>query len=339
MHIEIDGGQGEGGGQIVRTAIALAAALGKETRIFNIRKGRRPAGLRPQHIAAISMAGEICDAKISGLEVGSTEIVFAPGTSTGGEYEKGIGTAGSVSLVLQTCLIPALFAKSVTRLRIIGGTDVPWSPPIDYLDQVFLPIVRRMGASVELKIAQHGFYPSGGGTIIADIAPVGELKAIDLSNRGGSIGISGKVTCRNLPEHVAERITNSALKKLSKYSTTSIETDSGAGPSIGASIVLVGQFENTRLGASALGSKGLPAERVGEMAAEALIESIESGETLDEYASDQIIPFLFLANGKSTFKTSELTRHARTNISVVRQFVDRRIVMEEQGGLVRISVE
>lgn len=339
MSVEIDGGRGEGGGQIVRTAVALAAALRKEVRIYNIRKGRRPAGLRAQHLAAVSMAGEICDAAISGMHVGSTEITFVPGMSAGGDYEKDIGTAGSASLVLQTCLIPALFSKSPTRLKIIGGTDVPWSPPIDYLDRVFLPIVRMMGASVELEIAQHGFYPSGGGAIAVDITPVGELEPLDLSERGGLKRISGKVVCRNLPGHVADRIKNSAVKRLSRYPVADIEVDSASGPSTGASIVLAGDFGNTRLGASVLGEKGLPAEKVGEMAADALIESIESNETLDEHASDQIIPFLFLAKGRSVFKTAELTMHARTNISVVQEFMGRKIVSKEEDRLVRLSVE
>ncbi|MEM3037904.1 MAG: RNA 3'-terminal phosphate cyclase [Thermoplasmata archaeon] len=339
MAIEIDGGQGEGGGQIVRTAVALAGALGKDIRIHNIRKGRKPAGLRPQHIAAVSLAAEICDATVSGLKAGSTEIEFSPGTITGGEFEKDVGTAGSVSLVLQTCLIPALFAKAPIKLKIKGGTDVPWSPPIDYLDCVFLPLIRKLGAAVELEIEQRGFYPSGGGVVVADISPVGELKPVDLSERGELREIYGRVNCRNLPEHVADRMRNSARKALSAYPSVRIETDSSGGPSTGASIVLVGDFERTYLGASMLGEKGLPAEKVGESAAEFLRESIASGETLDEHASDQIIPFLFLAKGRSVFKTAELTMHAKTNISIVRQLIDRRISLVHEDRLVRVSVE
>lgn len=339
LTIEIDGAFGEGGGQIVRTAIALAGALRKEIRIYNIRKGRSPPGLRPQHLAAVSLAAEICDADVSGLKVGSTEIRFTPGICTGGEYERDIGTAGSISLVLQTCLIPALFAKSPTILRIKGGTDVPWSPPMDYLACVFLPIIQKMGVAVELEIEQRGFYPSGGGSVVATISPVGELSPVDLSDRGELKGIGGRVVCRNLPQHVAERIKNSALKMLSSYPSVSIETESMTGPSAGASVVLFADFENTRVGASVLGEKGLPAERVGEMAASFLIESINSNETLDEHASDQIIPFMFLARGRSAFKTSELTSHARTNLGIVRQFIDRKAVVSEEGRLVRVSIE
>lgn len=338
MTIEIDGGQGEGGGQIVRTAVALAGALGKEIRIYNIRKGRKPAGLRPQHLAAVSLAAEICDATVSGLKAGSTEMEFAPGTITGGEYEWDVGTAGSVSLVLQTCLIPALFAKAPIRLKIMGGTDVPWSPPIDYLDCVFLPVIQRLGANVELEIEQRGFYPSGGGVVVANISPVGGLGSIDLSDRGELREIYGRVASRNLPQHVADRMRNSARKVLSAYPSVRIETDSASGPSTGVSIVLVGRFERTHLGASVLGEKGLPAEKAGESAAEFLSESISSGETLDEHATDQIIPFLFLAKGSSVFKTSELTLHAKTNISVVRQFIDRRITLTQEDRLVRVSV-
>jgi len=328
--LDIDGGQGEGGGQIVRTAIALSCAFERDVRIFNIRRGRSSPGLRPQHLAGISLAGEMCDADISGLKVGSTEIVFRPGVSTGGQYEKDIGTAGSISLVLQNCIIPGLFSKSRTQLLIKGGTDVPWSPPMDYLIRVLLPMLKRMGVEVDITIEQRGFYPAGGGSAVVDIAPVDELTGLDLSMRGKMKRIMGTIVSRNLPSHVADRISNSVIKSLAKYPTTKIQIDTEKGPSTGVSVVLSALFENTILASSSLGEKGIPAEKVGETAARNLEEELDSDATLDEHATDQMMPFMFLAKGTSRFRTSDLTLHAKTNISIVKRFVDRDIDIEEE---------
>lgn len=338
LDIEIDGGSGEGGGQMVRTAVGLACALGKGVHIVDIRKGRRQPGLRAQHLAGIKLAAEMCDAEVSGLEIGSTEISFRPRSNTGGRFEVDVGTAGSVSLVLQTCIIPAVTAKGATELTIRGGTDVPWSPPVDYLRMVLLPLLQSMGADVELTVAQRGFYPAGGGEVTAMIAPCGGLKGLDLSSRGDLTGIEGSVACRNLPEHVVERARNAALKGLADRVSPRFSVDSARGPSTGLSLVLAASYENSVIGASCLGEKGLPAERVGEMAAHNLSEEMSSGATLDEHAADQIVPFMFLADGRSGFIASELTLHARTNLQVAGQFVGRKVATEESGDSVLVSI-
>jgi RNA 3'-phosphate cyclase len=163
LDIEIDGSWGEGGGQIARTAVGFSCALGKSVSVRNIRKGRRQPGLKAQHLAGMKLAAEMCDAEVSGLDIGSTEVEFSPRNNLGGAFSSDVGTAGSVSLVLQTCMLPAITARGPTDLTIGGGTDVPWSPPIDYLRMVILPLLRRMGVDAEISVVQRGFYPAGGG--------------------------------------------------------------------------------------------------------------------------------------------------------------------------------
>lgn len=337
MEIEIDGGHGEGGGQMVRTAVGLACALGRDVAIRNIRKGRSKPGLRAQHLAGIELAAEMCDAEVSGLEIGSTEVRFRPTSNTGGRFEIDVGTAGSVSLVLQTCLIPALAAKGATELRIRGGTDVPWSPPIDYVRMVMSPLLQLMGADVDISVEQRGFYPEGGGEITAMVSPCG-LRGLDLSSRGNLRAIEGSIACRNLPEHVVERARDAAVKGLRGDRSATFSVDAAKGPSTGLSLVLAARFDGSVIGASCLGEKGLPAERVGEIAAQDLVDEIDSGAAIDPHAADQIIPFMFLAEGSSRFTTSELTLHARTNLHVAGSFLRREVATEESGGLVRVSI-
>lgn len=337
MDIDIDGGIGEGGGQIARTAVGMACALGKSVSVRNIRKGRKKPGLMAQHLTGIKLAAEMCDAEVSGLDIGSTEIDFSPRNNIGGSFEMDVGTAGSISLVLQVCLIPAVMAKGRTELLIRGGTDVPWSPPIDYLDLVIAPLLQKMGAGIEMTVLQRGFYPAGGGEVRVVVSP-GGLTGLDLMSRGDLAGIDGRASCRNLPDHVATRAIDSALKGLPGQMRFNIPIDSGKGPSTGMSIVLAARFENTMLGSSCLGEKGLPAERVGEIAAEGLREEIDSGATLDEHATDQMIPFMFLAGGRSRFLTADLTMHARTNLAVAERFAARKVDASEEKGVSLVSI-
>ena len=338
MIVEIDGSMGEGGGQILRTAVALSCALHTDVVIKNIRKGRKTPGLRAQHLAGIRLATEMCDADVDGVEIGSTEVHFSPRSNTGGSFEIDIGTAGSISLVLQTCMLPAFLANGPTELIIRGGTDVPWSPPIDYLTLVLLPLMQKMGATAEITTEQRGFYPSGGGVVSAHVLPSGGLRGIDIEDRGKLLKIRGSIASRNLPPHVPDRIGAAAVKTLSRYVLPDIETDISRGPSTGASFVLSAEYENTFIGASCLGEKGVPAERVGELAATHLDEEMRSGATLDQHAADQLIPFMFLAEGGSAFRTADLSAHAKTNLRVSAQMMDRDSEVSQENGTTQVRI-
>lgn len=334
--ISIDGSRGEGGGQILRTALALSAFLGEDTRISNIRAGRPNPGLAPQHVTCIEAVAALCDAEVEGVEIGSKEISFVPGVVTGGEFEFDVGTAGSVSLVLTACIIPALGAKRDTRIIIRGGTDVNWSPSVDYIQLVHFPVAKLFGASMHLRVQARGFYPEGGGEAEIEIAPSARLHGVDMSSRGRCRTVSGIACTRNLPEHVVTRMKHAAIKNLIGFERVSIESDSGSGKSTGAGIVLAATCGHAVLGATALGKKGVRAEAVGEGCAADLIESCKSEATVDEHMLDQILPYMALAEGESIVVAEEMTQHARTNIAVIEEFLGRRFDVEEQEGLCRV---
>jgi RNA 3'-phosphate cyclase len=331
--IEIDGSFGEGGGQIVRTAVALSALTKKPVKIFNIRAKRKNPGLSYQHMTSVESVRRLCDAEIKGLGKGSSAVEFYPKEIRGGKFSFDVGTAGSMTLVLQCCLLPSLFADEKTAITIKGGTDVKWSPPVDYFQNVFLKIISKMGANIELKIIKRGFYPKGGGDIEVNIEPVKELKKLDLSQKKETKNINGIAFISNLPEHILKRMKDSALKKLLDYNVK-IEDDIIHSFSPGAGITF---WTDTLLGASSLGEKGVSAEKVGENAANNLLEEIKSGATLDVYAADQILPYLALAKDKSVFLTRNLSMHAETNMWLIKKFVDVEFDVKEENGLKRVE--
>lgn len=334
--IEIDGSHGEGGGQTLRTAVSLAAVLREPMRVTRIRAGRPRPGLAAQHVASIGAVAELCDAEVDGLEVGSTDITFRPGTLTGGDFEFDIGTAGSTSLVLQTCMLPATMSKAAVRLTLKGGTDTKWSPPIDFMRLVHLPLIHRMGLSCEVEVVHRGFYPEGGGEVAAHIDPCHKLREIDLEQRGRLIGISGMAYAQNLPDHVISRMKHAALKSLIDQRNVKLESDPRSGRSTGAGVVLAAEYEATVLGESALGQRGVRAETLGETCAADLVETMRSGATVDVHMLDQLVPYMALADGGSIITAEELTGHAETNIWVVERFLGERFRTRRSGSLVEV---
>lgn len=319
--IEIDGSFGEGGGQIVRTAVALSAVTGKSVRITRIRAGRRNPGLSPQHVTAILALAKVAEAEIEGARSRSSEIIFRPGEVRGGRHEVDIGTAGSITLLME-CLLPALiFADSPTVLIVRGGTDVKWSPPIDYLLQVALPALAEFGVRCRLTCERRGYYPKGGGVATLEVAP-GRLTRADLSAVEHGL-VEGVSHSSNLPEHVAKRQSEAAVEVLKRADfDAEIRCETNALSSTGSGITLW----SGRKGASALGERGLPAEKVGASAAGAMVVELRSKTAVDRYLADQLVPYLALAGGSYT--APEVSKHASTNIWTATRFLDVDISVE-----------
>jgi len=334
--IEIDGAHGEGGGQILRTSIALSAVINEPVRITNIRANRPNPGLAPSHVTSIEAVAEVAHADVVNLYPGSKDITFKPGQLLGGEFEFDVGTAGSISLVLQSCLLPAVLSKSQTRITVRGGTDVRWSPPIDYLRLVHTQILKKFGAACELDIRSRGFYPEGGGEVTLEAFPVGHLRGVDLSSRGNVRAIDGVAFAQNLPEHVVTRMEHSAMKRLLDFKQVSIESDLRRGRSTGAGVVLAAECENTVIGESVLGQKGVMSETLGEGCAENLLETLDSNASVDEHMLDQILPYMAVAEGRSTVEAEEMTGHAETNIWVIQRILGDVFKVEKKGNLVEI---
>jgi len=318
--IEIDGSYGEGGGQIVRTAVALSAVTGSPVRIKRIRQGRPKVGLAPQHAQAIGALAALCRARTTGVEPGSSEIAFEPGEILGGEHRVDIGTAGSVTLLMQ-CLLPAMLrAKGPVTLEVRGGTDVRWSPSIDYFRYVFLPALRLFGAEISMVLRQRGYYPRGQGSVLLQAHPSTLSPAHIEPGDPSAKPVLGISACANLPEHVARRQAESAVEtlRLAGY-TAQVQAEALRLPSMGSGITLWSEFR----GASSLGERGVPAERVGQRAASELVCELRSGAAVDVHLADQLIPYLALAGGSYTAR--EVSMHARTNIWTAGHFLEREI--------------
>jgi len=340
--IEIDGSHGEGGGAVLRNAVALSAALGKPARIFNIRQGRPEPGLKMQHLTGVRALAEICKAEVKGLEKGSSEVSFSPGKIRGGSYKFDVGTAGSLTLVLQS-LMPALaFAGEEVEVELIGGTNVAWSPPIDYLENVFLPVAGLMGFRGRLWPESRGWYPKGGGRVKAFFGPAeGGLKPLGLAERGKLVAVGGVSAASNLPAHVAERQAASAEKALLDAGIRcQIRREATMAACPGSAVVLWARFSSGAvLGGSSLGERGKPAEKVGEEAALELVKAVESGAAVDAHLCDQLLAFCALAEGESEFTAQAWSSHSATNAWLIRQFIKKGFRANEEGGAVRVRSE
>lgn len=326
--IIIDGSYGEGGGQVLRTSLTLAALTGQAVRIECIRAGRSKPGLAAQHLTAVRAAAAICDAAVSGDELGSGQVTFRPGgPPRAGDYVFDVaqarqgGSAGSVGLVLQTVLLPLALAPGASRLTVRGGTHVPWSPSFVYLDEVYLP---TLGLQVELTLNRWGFYPVGGGEVVAQIRGAEpDVRPLALDKRGPLQRVWGVAVVSNLPAHIPQRMAGRARNVLSEQG---LESDvqarriRGNGP--GAGIFISMEFAGgARAGFAAFGRKGLPAERVAEAACQDLLKYYQDhGAPVDEHLADQLIVPLSLAAGESHFTTGQISKHLHTNMWVVEQF-------------------
>ncbi|OYD15332.1 RNA 3'-phosphate cyclase [candidate division WOR-3 bacterium JGI_Cruoil_03_44_89] len=321
--IEIDGSYLEGGGQIVRTAIALSGITRKPVHIYNIRAGREKPGLRPQHLVGIEAAVRMSNGRAEGVHLGSTDIMFIPGEIRGGEYFIDTRTAGAITLILQTLVPIGIYADSPSQFEIKGGTAVPFSPSIEYFQHILCYFLKMMGISVYTDIKRHGFYPAGGGRIFVKLEP-GKIKDINLIQRGElqKIDVLSVASHHLEGARVAERMLDGFKRVLPEANTKFQYVDA---LSQGCFIGSHAHFEDGKLGADALGKKRKRAEDVGEGAALELKSAVGSNAPIDPWMVDQIIPYLALAayeTGKKVkIRIPELTRHAKTNIWVAKNLL------------------
>lgn len=335
----LDGSQGEGGGQIVRTALTLSAISGTPVRVERIRAGRQTAGLRPQHVAAVRAAADLCAAQVEGAAVGSETLTFVPGGPVRpGRYEWAIGTAGSAVLVMQTVLLPLALAAGPSEVRVHGGTHVPYSPSGHYLRDVYVPFLLGLGADLALFLEAYGWMPEGGGTIVAQVQGGAQLSGVDMRQRGQIERVFGTAVGCNLPSHIPQRLANRAINLLGPLEVAAdVRPLRARGISTGAGIFLAAEYANGRGGFGALGRKGMPSEVVAEKAVTALLTFHAGSASVDAHLADQIIVPLALAQGASAFVTPKITAHLLTNIGVVRAFVERPIAVDERSRAVVVG--
>ncbi len=341
--IEIEGSYGEGGGQVLRTSLALSAITGQPVRVVEIRAGRRKPGLRPQHLTGVRAIARVCDAEVEGARLNSQEVTFEPRSKPkGGEYTFDVaqaakgGSAGSVSLIFQTVALPLVFAQGASKLTLRGGTHVAWSPPYDYLKRVYLPTLARMGAQAKVNVRKWGWYPIGGGEVEAWVegqGPDAVLAGLDLRERGDLLRVRGLSASSNLPKHIRKRQEGAALQMLRANGVNArLEVMDAPSKGTGTVVFLWAEFEHVVAGFTSLGERGKPAERVAEEAAQDLLEYLHSDTALDRYLADQLVLPMALAEGPSQFSTEEVTRHLLTNAWVVNHFFPGRVEVEGQEG-------
>jgi RNA 3'-terminal phosphate cyclase (ATP) len=323
--IDIDGSLGEGGGQILRTSLALSCLYRKPFRIANIRKNRKKPGLQPQHLTGVRAAQTISRATVSGDHPGSTELSFFPGEVKPGAYSFDVGTAGSCLLVLQALLPPLLFSGARSDVTLLGGTHVPFSPSYQYVAGVFLPALSKLGLTVHLSIDSYGFYPRGGGKIRAEILPAGRVLPWNVPERGPLRGIAGCSAVGRLPASIAERQRKAAMDTIRSAVGDAapgmrIDLLDAPTPGRGTFLFLRADSGNCSAGFTSLGAIGKRAEEVGEEAARLFFDYYAADAALDPHLPDQIVPYLSLSEERSVFTTSRITEHLRTNLWVMGLF-------------------
>lgn len=327
--LTIDGSLGEGGGQILRTALALSVATGTPFRLEKIRAGRAKPGLLRQHLTAVTAAMQISDAEVDGAQLGSGTLVFRPRALRAGDYAFAIGTAGSTMLVLQTVLPPLLVAPSASSLTLEGGTHNPAAPPFDFLAAAFLPLIERMGPRVEARLEKAGFYPAGGGRVVARITPTAQLRRLDIPERGAVRATRARAVVVNLPRHIAERELAVVHKRLG-WEESSLQAEVlPPGPGPGNVLTLEVESEQVTEVFCGFGEHNVRAEAVAAAAVDEVRRYLVAGVPVGTHLADQLLLPMALAGGGSLL-TLALSRHTTTNIEIIRRFLDLPILVQRQ---------
>uniref|UniRef100_A0A131Z513 RNA 3'-terminal phosphate cyclase n=1 Tax=Rhipicephalus appendiculatus TaxID=34631 RepID=A0A131Z513_RHIAP len=343
----IDGSVMEGGGQVLRMAVAFSALFRKPVRVTNIRAGRSNPGLRPQHLTGINLVRDICGGRLVNAVIGSTEIELYPGSIRGGHFSADTGTAGSVVLLLQAALPCLLFADAPSVLRLRGGTNAEMAPQIDYTLSVFLPIARKFGASCDIKVLKRGYYPKGGGVVEVCAQPAGSLQPLVLTDPGRVTRVTGRsFVAGQLPLKVAHVMADRAVDILREQlpSSTPVSVERLKEPEekafgTGNGIILLAESSTgMKFAGSALGKRGVMAEAVGQAAAEELCQELKHNVCVDKHLQDQLIVLMALANGTSQILCGPLTLHTETAIHVAHQLTQAKFKpCPREGGSVLLE--
>lgn len=335
--IQIDGSFGEGGGQILRTSLALSLITRQPFRIDRIRAGRKNPGLMRQHLTSVLAAARVGDAQVEGASPGSQELTFRPQSLRGGHYAFAIGTAGSTTLVLQTILVPLLIAPERSVIELEGGTHNSAAPSFDFLTRSFLPLIAQMGATVDAQLERPGFYPAGGGRIVVTIEPVAHLARLDLLERGAVVARGARAVVANLSHEIARReIAVVAEKTGWPEEILQAHTIRGSiGP--GNAVTIEVQCEHVTEVVTGFGQRGVRAEEVASRAVDEIQRYLGSTGAVGEHLADQLLLPMAVGGG-GAFTTLEPTQHTRTNAEVIRRFGAADVRIEEEAGRYRVSI-
>jgi len=336
--IVIDGSLGEGGGQVLRTALSLSLVTRQEFTIHNIRAGRERPGLLNQHLAAVRAAQAVGQAEVEGDAKGSRELVFKPRQVVPGDYSFDVGTAGSATLVLQTILPALMTASGRSALVLEGGTHNPFAPPFEFVAKAFLPVIQRMGPNVKAKLDRHGFHPAGGGKMRVTIEPSPKLTRVDLPERGNILKCCCTAVVANLPEHIAERELK-VLKRKLFLAPDRVETPQVKSHGPGNVLLVELECAHATEVFIGFGREGLRAELVADRLAKEVNHFVEANVPVGEHLADQLLLPMALA-GSGSFVTLPLSQHALTNIEIIKQFLPVEIRAEHAGeNALRVKID
>ena len=334
--VRVDGARGEGGGQIVRTSLSLAALTGTPIELERIRDNRSKPGLLRQHLTALRAISEICTAEVSGDQLGSRSVCFRPGPARAGDYHFAVGSAGSASLVLQTVLWPLVMTGQTSRVVFEGGTHNPFAPTVDFITRSFLPVVAAMGVRVDIELERYGFYPRGGGRFVAEISPCAKLEPLSLTVAGPISARRAVALVANLPRSIAERELHVVAQELRlakrECEARLVSNAAGAGNALMIEIERPGVTELV----TAFGERGVPAEKVARQAARAAAAYVDADVPVGVHLADQLIIPMALAGGGG-FATLPLSAHTLTNIAVVEQFLSASIAVDAEEDRATVS--
>ncbi len=320
--LEVDGSFGEGGGQILRNAVTFSIVLQRPVHVSKIRAGRSVPGLRPQHAATLRILRDISGGTLEGGEIGSTEVRFYPRPVKSAGLQVDLKTAASIPLLLQAVIPAASLSGPGIELELRGGTDVPWSPTMDYFQAVTLPALRTLGIEATIDVLRRGYYPRGGGRAKVTIRPQRALSALNLTSPWSPSAVHIMSSCGHLPKHVAERQAEKARKILEarRITPASVSVAEEASDSPGSSIVMFSVGARHFIGSDSLGERGKPAELVGKEAAQRFLKELDASPALDSHIADSVAPLLALADSESKILVSSVTDHLKTSLHVAKLF-------------------